>query len=108
MNSSGFIIMIILIKQDFTAAAANQKWVGDIPGVWTEEGWLYLAALVDIYSRKVEGCAMSGVQDERLVEVALWMALIDTPSIGAESGLLHNTDHGSQYTSRSDQGVLVH
>src|SRR4051794_5614570 len=47
------------LDRDFTALAANQKWVGDITGVWTDEGWLYLAALVDLYSRKVVGWAIT-------------------------------------------------
>jgi len=59
------------LDRDFTALAANKKWVGDITGVWTDEGWLYLAALVDLYSRKVVGWAMSELRDERLVEDAL-------------------------------------
>jgi len=95
------------LARDFTTLAANQKWVGDITGVWTDEGWLYLAALVDLYSRKVVGWAMSEFRDERLVEDALWMALIRRqPAVG--SGLLHHTDRGSQYTSRSYRGVLSH
>lgn len=95
------------LDRDFTALAANQKWVGDITGIWTEEGWLYLAALIDLYSRKVVGWAMSEFRDERLVEDALWMALIRRqPAAG--SGLLHHTDRGSQYTSWSYRGVLSH
>jgi putative transposase len=87
------------------ATAVDQKWVGDITGIWTEEGWLYLAALVDVYSRKVVGWAMSGIRDEQLVENALWMALIGRQS---EAGLVHHTDRGSQYTARSYRGVLSH
>jgi transposase InsO family protein len=78
---------------------------GDITGVWTEEGWLYLAALEDLYSRRIVGWAMSGVRDERLVENALWMALIRRRPDG---NLLHHTDRGSQYTSRSYRGGLEH
>ena len=44
-----------LLQQDFTAEAANQKWVSDITYLWTEEGWLYLAVVLDIYSRRVVG-----------------------------------------------------
>jgi transposase InsO family protein len=95
------------LDRDFTALAANQKWVGDITGVWTNEGWLYLAALVDLYSRKVVGWAMSEFRDERLVEDALWMALIRR-QVAVGSGLLHHSDRGSQYTSRSYRGVLSH
>lgn len=95
------------LDRDFRAAAPNQKWVGDITGVWTEEGWLYLSAIVDLYSRRVVGWSMSAVRDERLVEDALWMALVRRqPEPG--SGLLHHTDRGSQYTSRSYRGVLAH
>jgi putative transposase len=93
------------LNRDFTATAPNQKWVGDITGVWTQEGWLYLAALVDVYSRKVVGWAMSGTRDEQLVENALWMALIGRQP---EAGLMHHSDRGSQYTSRSYRGVLSH
>lgn len=50
--------------------------MGDITGVWTDQGWLYLSALVDLYSRKVIGWAMSEFREERLVEDALWMAFI--------------------------------
>ena len=95
------------VDRDFTALAANQKWVGDITGVWTEEGWLYLAALVDLFSRKVVGWAMSELRDERLVEDALWMALTRRQPVTG-SGLLHHTDRGSQYTSRSYRGMLEH
>ena len=93
------------LDRDFTATAVNQKWVGDITGVWTEEGWLYLAALEDLYSRKIVGWSMSEVRDERLVEDALWMALIRRQPTG---NLLHHTDRGSQYTSRSYKAVLEH
>lgn len=93
------------LNRDFVATAPNQKWVGDITGIWTEEGWLYLSALVDIYSRTVVGWAMDAVRDEQLVENALWMALVRRQP---EAGLLHHTDRGSQYTSRSYQAVLTH
>jgi len=91
------------LNRDFTATAPNQKWVGDITGIWTEEGWWYLAALVDVYSRSVVGWAMDDVRDEQLVENALWMALIRRQP---EAGLLHHSDRGSQYTSQSYQALL--
>jgi len=75
------------LNRDFTATAVNQKWIGDITGIWTDEGWLYLAALEDLYSRRIVGWAMSGVRDERLVEDALWMALIRRQP---DSNLLHH------------------
>ena len=48
------------LNRDFTATEPNQKWVGDITGIWTDEGWLYLAALVDIYSRRLVHCDLHG------------------------------------------------
>jgi transposase InsO family protein len=93
------------LARDFTATAPNQKWVGDITGVWTEEGWLYLVTLVDVYSRAVVGWARDSVRDEQLVENALWMALVRRQP---QVGLLHHTDRGSQYTSQAYQGVLTH
>lgn len=92
------------LARDLTATAANQKWVGDITGVWTQEGWLSVAALVDIYSRQVVGWAMDGQRDERLVEDALWMALARRqPDIG----LLHHTDRGSHYTANGYRAILA-
>ena len=87
-----------LLKRDFSADAPNQKWVGDILGIWTEEGWLYLAALLDTYSRWVVGWAMSVYRDEALVTDALCMALVrrDIPEM---ADLIHHTDRGSQYTA---------
>jgi transposase InsO family protein len=87
-----------LLKRDFSADAPNEKWVGDIVGIWTDEGWLYLATLLDTYSRLIVGWAMSGYRDEALVTVALQMALArrDLPQ-AAE--LIQHTDRGSQYTA---------
>lgn len=93
------------LDRDFTALAANQKWVDDITGIWIDEAWLYLSALEDLYSRRIVGWAMSEVRDERLVEDALWMALIRRQPSG---NLLHHSDRGSQYTSRSYKAVLEH
>lgn len=87
-----------LLQREFSATAANQKWVGDILAIWTTEGWLYLAALLDIYSRMVVGWAMSAQRDEALVANALQMAL-HRRGITAENDLLHHTDRGSQYTA---------
>ena len=64
-----------LLKQDFTAAAPRQKWVGDITYLWTDEGWLYLATVIDLYSRRVVGWAMSERMTAQLVCDALQMAL---------------------------------
>jgi putative transposase len=85
-----------LLDRDFAADAPNQKWVGDILGIWTAEGWLYVATLLDTFARRIVGLAMSEFRDEALVETALRMALgqriLDGP-------LIHHTDRGSQYTA---------
>jgi transposase InsO family protein len=87
-----------LLKRDFSAHAPNQKWVGDILGIWTDEGWLYLAALLDTCSRLIVGWAMSGYRDEALVTDALRTAL-GRRHIPEDSQLIHHTDQGSQYTA---------
>jgi transposase InsO family protein len=87
-----------LLKRDFSASAPNEKWVGDILGIWTDEGWLYLAALLDTHSRFIVGWAMNVYRDEALVTDALRMALVrrDVPD---DTELIHHTDRGSQYTA---------
>jgi putative transposase len=87
-----------LLKQDFSANAPNEKWVGDMLGIWTDEGWLYLAALLDTYSRFIVGWAMSVYRDEALVTDALCMALVQR-HIPEAAELIHHTDRGSQYTA---------
>jgi putative transposase len=85
-----------LLDRNFTATEPNQKWVGDITGIPTARGWLYLAVILDLYSRLVVGWSMSAHRDETLVECALEMALLHRYP---QAGLLHHTDRGSQYTS---------
>ncbi len=87
-----------LLQQDFSANAPNEKWLGDIVGIWTDEGWLYLAALLDTYSRLIVGWAMSVYRDEALVEAALRMALARR-TIPQSATLIQHTDRGSQYTA---------
>lgn len=87
-----------LLKQDFSANQPNQKWLGDIVGIWTDEGWLYLAALLDTYSRFIVGWAMSCYRDEALVTDALHMALAQR-GLPETAELIHHTDRGSQYTA---------
>lgn len=85
-----------LLNQDFTATHPNEKWAGDITAVWTNEGWLYLAVVLDLFSRRVVGWVMSASQDEALVEMAFRMALLGRQPA---AGLLFHSDRGSQYTS---------
>lgn len=87
-----------LLQRDFSASGLNQKWVGDMVGIWTDEGWLYLAALLDTCSRRIVGWAMSLHRDEALVTDALRMALAQR-NIPDPSALIHHTDRGSQYTA---------
>ncbi len=87
-----------LLKRDFSADAPNEKWVGDIVGIWTDEGWLYLSALLDTYSRLIVGWAMSVYRDEALVEAALQMALARR-ELPEDTDLIQHTDRGSQYTA---------
>jgi transposase InsO family protein len=95
-----------LLKRDFSADAPNEKWVGDIVGIWTDEGWLYLAALLDTYSRMIVGWAMSAYRDEDLVTDALRLALArrDLPP---SSHLIQHTDRGSQYTADDYLALLA-
>jgi len=91
------------LKQDFTATAPNQRWVSDITYVRTDEGWLYLAVILDLYSRKVVGWSPSARLQRDLVLEALAMAVgRRTPS----SGLIHHSDRGSQYASHDFQNLL--
>jgi transposase InsO family protein len=85
-----------LLKQEFSASAPNQKWVSDFTYIETGQGWLYLAVVLDLFSRKVIGWAMSRTMDTLLVMSALRMALQDRRP---PAGLLHHSDQGSQYTS---------
>jgi putative transposase len=91
------------LAQHFQAKAPNEKWVGDITCIWTREGWLYLAVVMDLYSRRIVGWALASTQDTTLVLAALQMAIGRRhPS----AGLLHHSDRGSQYASGQYQAVL--
>ena len=92
-----------LLQQDFAATAPNQKWVGDITYLWTDEGWLYLATVIDLYSRMVVGWAMSERMTANLVCEALTMALWRRKM---PSGIIVHSDRGSQYCSSAFQGLL--
>ena len=85
-----------LLNQEFYASAPDQKWVSDITYIETAEGWLYLASILDLFSRKVVGWTMADHMEASLVEDALKMALQQRQP---EAGLLHHSDQGRQYTS---------
>ena len=93
-----------LLEQDFTATAPNQRWVTDITYIPTGEGWLFLSAIVDLYSRRVVGWAMQPTMHRSLVLKALAMAVTDRqPS----AGLIHHSDRGSQYASDDYRNALT-
>ena len=92
------------LARQFTAPAPNRVWVGDVTCVATREGWLYLAVLLDLYSRKVVGWAMSERIDHALVLRALQMALVTRrPS----PGLIHHTDRGAIYAADHYRQLLT-
>jgi putative transposase len=93
-----------LLNQDFSALAPNQKWVSDITYIDTAEGWLYLASVLDLFSRKIVGWAMADHMETSLVEEALKMAFQQRQP---EAGWLHHSDQGSQYTSQAYQNCLT-
>ena len=92
-----------IIDQDFTATAPNQKWGMDISYVWTREGWLYLAVVIDLFSRRVVGWAVGDRLHRDLALAALRKALIMRRPA---KGLIHHSDRGSQYCSVDYQAEL--
>jgi transposase InsO family protein len=88
---------------DFTATVANQKYVGDITYLWTEDGWLYLAVIIDLYSRLVVGWSMSERMTAQLVCDALKMAMWRRHM---PIGVIVHSDRGSQYCSGAYQKLL--
>lgn len=93
-----------LLAQDFTAAAPNRKWVTDITYLPTDEGWVYLAVVLDLFSRKVVGWALSNSLATELVSTALRQAVETRRPVGQH--LLHHSDRGCQYTSDAYQQTL--
>ncbi len=92
-----------VLDRQFTATAPNRKWVADFTFVWTSEGWLYVAVVLDLFARRVVGWSMHATMTAQLVTDALIMAVWRRGSVDA---LLHHSDRGSQYTSESFQRLL--
>ncbi len=92
-----------LLMRDFDVDAPNTAWVTDITYLATLEGWLYLAVILDLFSRRVVGFAMSERIDRALVLEALHRALVDRPEV---RDLVHHSDRGSQYASHDYREVL--
>ena len=92
-----------LLEQDFSAESVNQRWASDITFIWTGQGWLYLAVVMDLYSRRIVGWSMSRRINRHLVLNALLMTLGQRRPEGA---LIHHSDRGSQYASDDFQALL--
>jgi len=100
-RSAGFAANIL--DRQFEAAAPNQKWVADFTYLWTAEGWLYVAVVMDLYSRRIVGWSMQSTMTAQLVANALMMAVWRR---GRPDALLHHSDRGSQYSSDHFQDLL--
>src|SRR5665647_1111311 len=93
-----------VLDRSFEAPAPNRKWIADFTYVWTAEGWLYVAAVVDLFSRRVVGWSMQTAMTAQLVTDALVMAIWRR---GKPDALLHHSDRGSQYTSEQFQRLMA-
>jgi putative transposase len=100
----GYEVAPNLLARQFDVTAPDHVWAGEITYIWTAEGWLYLAVLVDLYSRKVVGWAMNHQMDTTLVQDALQMAL---GRRSPATGLMHHSDRGSQYASHAYRATLA-
>ena len=92
-----------VLDRQFQADVPNQKWVADFTYIWTAEGWLYVAVVLDLFSRRAVGWSMQDNMTSQLVADALMMAVWRR---GKPVALLHHSDQGSQYTSEHFQGLL--
>ena len=104
-TNSGHNLPVVpnLVNQEFTAAAPNQLWLSDITYIWTREGWLYLAAILDVFSRQIVGWSMNKRMTKELVLNALKQAL-GRRSITSE--LIFHSDRGSQYAAHEVRELL--
>jgi putative transposase len=99
-----------VLERDFTATTPDQKWVTDITYIPTDEGWLYLSAIVDLFSHRVVGWAMDASLETPLVISALDQALANRRP---DAGLIHHSDRGSQYASKTyrerlaEAGIII-
>ena len=93
-----------ILERDFEATAPNQKWLADMTYVATDEGWLYLALVLDLFARKLVGWAMSETMPQELTLRALDVAL---GWRNPDAGLIHHSDRGSQYAANDYRGKLA-
>ena len=102
-TKSGLARASNLLEQDFSAETPNERWASDITYIWTGQGWLFLAVVMDLYSRRIIGWSMSRRINRHLVLNALSMALGQRR---VQSDLIHHSDRGVQYLSDDFQGLL--
>jgi putative transposase len=93
-----------ILDRQFETERPNQKWIADFTYIWTGEGWLYVAAVIDLFSRRVVGWSMSATMTAQLVTDALVMAVWRR---GKPNALLHHSDRGSQYSSEQFQRLMA-
>ena len=93
-----------VLDRQFDAPAPNCKWAADFTYIWTAEGWLYVAVVLDLYSRRIVGWSMSSTMTAELVTDAFVMAIWRR---GKPRELLHHSDRGSQYTSEKCQSLMA-
>ena len=93
-----------VLNRQFEAPVPNRKWVADFTYIWTAEGWLYVAVVLDLYSRRIVGWSMKAEMTAQLVMDALLMAIWRR---GKPRELLHHSDRGSQYTSAPCQSLMA-
>jgi putative transposase len=103
-SKHGFAVAPNLLARDFTATAPDQRWVTDITFLQTPQGWLYLAVILDLFSRRVVGWATSTNVDRHLALAALDMALIKRRP---RAGLVHHSDRGSTYAAHDYRQALA-
>lgn len=92
-----------LVRRNFTAPAPDRLWTGDITYIWTAEGWLYLAVILDVFSRRIVGWSMKRRMTDDLVITAFNNAVIRR---GPSSGVVFHSDRGSQYCSKRFQSLV--
>ena len=93
-----------VLDRQFHAAVPNSKWIADFTYIWTAEGWLYVSAVIDLFSRRVVGWSMSTTMTAQLVADALVMAIWRR---GKPDALLHHSDQGSQYSSEQFRSLMA-
>ena len=102
-SKQGHEIAPNVLNREFATDSPNKAWVGDVTFVWTRQGWIYLAVLLDLYSRKVVGWSMGNRNNSTLVIDCLEMAIQHRQP---PKGIVHHTDRGSTYTSEKYRAML--